>query len=129
MELEQRPAALQTCNSNRGGICVNQHWRYVAFYWWLLAVLTYQQTNSGIVSTWIFVDPPRFHTATSINLTFSLAMAAFCAYIMVYLNYNNKRKRREVERLEKEFGENGEWDSRAERRRLGDRHPRFVYTT
>ncbi|KAI0769506.1 MFS general substrate transporter [Irpex lacteus] len=112
---------LSTWNSNN----VQPHYRRAT-----AIAAAFASTNiGGIVSTWIFVDPPRFHTATSINLAFSLAMVAFCAYIMVYLSHANKLKCQEVERLKKEFGENGEWDSRAERRRLGDRHPRFVYTT
>lgn len=79
------------------------------------------------MSTWIFIDPPRFHIATSINLAFALAMAAFSAFIMLFLANANKRKREEVVRLEREMPD-GEWDSRKERRRLGDRHPRFEYT-
>ncbi len=54
-------------------------------------------------------------------------MAVFSALVMVYLAYANKQKKRELERLEREQP-GGEWDSRKERRRLGDRHPRFMYT-
>ncbi|KAI0084421.1 major facilitator superfamily domain-containing protein [Irpex rosettiformis] len=114
---------LSTWNSNN----VQPHYRRAT-----AIACAFAATNiGGIVSTWIFIDPPRFHTATSINLAFSLAMAAFCAIIMIYLDHVNERKKREIERLEKEGdihgGESG-WDSRRERRRLGDRHPRFVYT-
>jgi hypothetical protein len=83
--------------------------------------------RTGIVSTWLFMDAPRFRKATCINLSFSLAMAAFCAAVVLYLHRANARKREELARLEREMP-NGEWDSRKERRRLGDRHPRFVYT-
>ena len=61
-------------------------------------------------------------------------MAVVSAMIIAYLNHANKLKRMEIVRLEKEFGSGGGgdgvegWDSRKEGRRLGDRHPRFVYT-
>jgi hypothetical protein len=85
-------------------------------------------TNTGgIVSTWIFLGPPRFHIASSINLAFSLGIAFFSAVLILYLTNANERKRAEVARLEREQP-NGEWDSLSERRRLGDRHPRFEYT-
>jgi hypothetical protein len=54
-------------------------------------------------------------------------MSAFSVITIVYLERANAHKRAEVERLEREMP-NGDWDSRKERRRLGDRHPRFVYT-
>ncbi|KAI0320432.1 MFS general substrate transporter, partial [Amylostereum chailletii] len=50
----------------------------------------------GIVSTWIFIGPPRFHVASSINLAFALAMAVLCAGTMGFLRRGNARKRREV---------------------------------
>jgi hypothetical protein len=81
----------------------------------------------GIVSTWIFVDPPRFHIATSINLAFALAMAAFSGFVVLYLARVNKGKRDMIAQLEREVP-SGEWDSLRERKRLGDRHPRFEYT-
>ncbi|KAI0686889.1 MFS general substrate transporter [Cytidiella melzeri] len=84
-------------------------------------------SSGGILSTWIFVDPPRFHIATSINLASALTMVAVSAITIFYLSHVNKRKREEVARLEREMP-NGEWDSRRERRGLGDRHPRFEYT-
>ncbi|KAI0687813.1 MFS general substrate transporter [Cytidiella melzeri] len=110
---------LSTWNSNN----VQPHYRRAT-----AIAAAFASTNiGGIVSTWLFIDPPRFHTATSINLAFSLAMAVFCAGVVVYLGRANVSKAREVERLEREMP-NGEWDERKERRRLGDRHPRFVYT-
>ena len=85
----------------------------------------------GIVSTWIFTDSPRYPTASAVNLAFALAMAFFSAIVMWDLGKRNHSKRLEIERLLKEKGEGkepGGWDSLEERRRLGDRHPRFVYT-
>ena len=54
-------------------------------------------------------------------------MAAFSGFIILFLARTNKQKREEAARLEREMPD-GEWDSRKERRRLGDRHPRFEYT-
>ena len=94
--------------------------------------IAFMSTNvGGIVSTWLFTTPPRFHTATCINLAFSLGMAATCAGLIVYFRARNAEKRREVQRLLQLHGEGtwkGGWDSPEERRRLGDRHPRFEFT-
>jgi len=85
----------------------------------------------GIISTWLFTDAPRFHKATSINLAFSLGIAVGSAGLIFHFRTRNAEKRREVERL-LQLGEQGKevggWDSPEERRRLGDRHPRFEYT-
>ena len=111
---------LSTWNSNN----VQPHYRRAT----AIAVAFTATNAGGIVSTWLFIKgSPRFHTATSINLAFALGMAVFCAVVMVYLAYANKQKKRELERLEREQP-GGEWDSRSERSRLGDRHPRFMYT-
>jgi hypothetical protein len=58
-------------------------------------------------------------------------MAATCAGLIVYFRARNAEKRREVQRLLQLHGEGtwkGGWDSPEERRRLGDRHPRFEFT-
>jgi hypothetical protein len=85
----------------------------------------------GIVSTWLYTDAPRFHKATSINLSFSLGTAAASAGLIFYLRSRNGEKRRKVQDL-LQLGEQVKgfvgWDSPEERRRLGDRHPRFEYT-
>ncbi|EIM82651.1 MFS general substrate transporter [Stereum hirsutum FP-91666 SS1] len=94
--------------------------------------LAFMSTNvGGILSTWIFIDPPRFHIATSINLAFALGMAVVSASLVLYLTRKNHMKRAMVTTLMNEKGlgrGEGEWDSDQERRRLGDRHPRFEYT-
>lgn len=90
--------------------------------------VTFLATNiGGIVSTWIFVDPPRFHVASSVNLAVTLTGAAIIGVLMVHLSLANGRKREEVARLEREQPD-GAWNTRAERRRLGDRHPHFWFT-
>ncbi|KAF8497830.1 MFS general substrate transporter [Russula emetica] len=85
----------------------------------------------GIVSTWLYTDAPRFHKATSINLSSSLAIAVASTGLVFYFRGRNAKKRREVQGL-LQRGEQGKgvggWDSPEERRRLGDRHPRFEYT-
>jgi hypothetical protein len=89
-------------------------------------------TNAGgILSTWIFSGPPHFRKATHINLAFSLGMAASSVGILVYFRVRNAQKRREVQRLLEMHGDGtgvGGWDSSTERKRLGDRHPRFEFT-
>lgn len=85
----------------------------------------------GIVSAWLFTDPPRFHKATSINLGISLSMAIISTGLIFYFHVCNTKKREEVERLVQMHGQgtgHGEWDSPEEQRRLGDRHPRFKFT-
>jgi hypothetical protein len=85
----------------------------------------------GIVSTWLYTDAPRFHKATCINLSFSLTIAVASAGLIFYFRGRNAEKRREVQGLlqpgDQGKGDGG-WDSPEERRRLGDRHPRFEYT-
>jgi hypothetical protein len=58
-------------------------------------------------------------------------MAVASAGIIFYFRRRNAEKRREVQGL-LQPGEQGKgvggWDSPEERRRLGDRHPRFEYT-
>jgi uncharacterized membrane protein YciS (DUF1049 family) len=84
--------------------------------------------NGGLVSAWLFDDAPRFHKATCINLTFSLGMAVASVCLIFYFRVRNEAKRKEVQRLLQTDGQGTEdegWDSPEERRRLGDRHPRF----
>jgi hypothetical protein len=85
----------------------------------------------GIASTWLYTDAPRFHKATSINLSFSLGIAVASAGLIFYFRSRNGERRREVQGL-LQLGEHGKevggWDSPEERRRLGDRHPQFEYT-
>jgi len=76
----------------------------------------------GVLSTWIFDDPPRFRKATKINLAFSIGLCVLALVNRVWLMGQNKQKegRRHPLRSEKE--------EEAERRRLGDDHPDFIYT-
>ncbi|TFY81504.1 hypothetical protein EWM64_g2504 [Hericium alpestre] len=117
------PPALSTWQSNN----LQPHYRRAT-----AVAMGFMSSNIGaIVSTWIFVDPPRFRTASIINLSFSCVMAVSSAAAMVYFSMRNTAKRAEVVRLigEKGMGtEPGGWDSKTERIRLGDRHPRFEYT-
>jgi hypothetical protein len=80
----------------------------------------------GILSAWIFAGAPRFHKATCINLAFSLGIAVASAGLIFDFRVHNAERCSEVLGLE-ERGSGG-WDSSKERRRLGDRHPRFELT-
>jgi hypothetical protein len=86
---------------------------------------------AGIISTWIFVDPPHFRIPTIINLSFSIAIAALSAVLSAYVTWANLQKRKTILRLIESADNNkssAEWDSKENRVLLGDRHPRFEYT-
>ena len=58
-------------------------------------------------------------------------MAVTSVGLILYLRARNAEKRKKVLRLLQLDGQgtgDGGWDSPEERRRLGDRHPRFEYT-
>ncbi len=114
---------LLTWNANN----IQPHYRRAT----AVVVIVASVNIGGIVSTWLYTDAPRFHKATSINLASSLAIAVASAGLIFYFRTRNAEKRREVQGL-LQLGErgngNGGWDSPEERRRLGDRHPRFEYT-
>ncbi|CAE7074268.1 unnamed protein product [Rhizoctonia solani] len=74
----------------------------------------------GIVSTWIFPDPPRFTTATRLNLAFAVGLCVFAVIIDLYLIAQNRRKASII--ASPDYGRHGE-DSAEEQQRLGDRHP------
>ena len=82
------------------------------------------------MSPWFFLNYPR-SVVTIINLAVSLGTAVSSAAIVMYLRVRNEKKRERVERYLQTYGQGlgrGEWDSPEERRRLGDRHPRFEFT-
>ena len=114
---------LLTWNSNN----IQPHYRRAT----AIALVSATANISGIVSSWIFTGAPRFHKTFSINLAFSLGIAVVSAGLIFYLRVRNAAKRREVQNLlqmdERGAGDGG-WDSPEERRRLGDRPPRFEFT-
>jgi hypothetical protein len=59
---------LSTWNANN----VQPHYRRAT----AIAIGFIATNSGGIVSTWLFTDPPRFQKASRINLAFSLGMAA-----------------------------------------------------
>jgi predicted MFS family arabinose efflux permease len=79
----------------------------------------------GILSTWIFNDPPRFRKGTSINLAFSVGICVLAVINRVWLAMQNKRKEGERARRQPMGSQEEEEE---ERRRLGDDHPDFIYT-
>ncbi|KAF8604714.1 MFS general substrate transporter [Ceratobasidium sp. AG-I] len=78
----------------------------------------------GIVSTWIFTNPPRYTIATRINLAFAAGLCVFAVIVDIYLIIQNRRKAEVL--ASPDYGRNGE-DSVEEQKRLGDKHPKFKY--
>ncbi|CCO30344.1 putative transporter C1002,16c [Rhizoctonia solani AG-1 IB] len=60
----------------------------------------------GIVSTWIFPDPPRYTTATRLNLACAAGLCVFAVVIDLYLIAQNKRKAKIL--ASPDYGRNGE---------------------
>ena len=115
---------LSTWNANN----VQPHYRRAT----AIAIDFMASNFGGIVSTWLFTGPPRFRKATRINLAFSLGMAVSSVGMLAYFRARNVRKQRGVQRLLQIHRDGtgvGGWDSPAGRKRLGDRHPRFEFTT
>jgi len=79
----------------------------------------------GVLSTWIFNDPPKFRKATKINLAFSVGVCVLAAVNRVWLMAQNRRK--ETERAVR-HPLRSDKEEEAQRRRLGDDHPDFIYT-
>lgn len=76
------------------------------------------------MSTWIFTNPPRYTTATRLNLAFAAGLCVFAVIVDVYLIIQNRRKAEIL--ASPDYGRNGE-DSAEEQKRLGDKHPKFKY--
>jgi hypothetical protein len=86
-----------------------------------------QPPLTGILSTWIFTDAPRFKKATRLNLAMAIGMAVFALGLDIWLRSRNKAKRTQIEAMggvEKVRAS----DTSEERLRLGDKHPLFMYT-
>lgn len=84
-------------------------------------------TNAGgILSTWIFTGAPRYHKACVINLTFSIGIVLAALGNVGYLAWRNLQKQRVLQGIGAMQGVGSGED--AERKRLGDQHPAFVYT-
>jgi predicted MFS family arabinose efflux permease len=89
-----------------------------------IGLVTSMANFGGILSAWIYDDPPRFRKATKINLASSIGICVLAVANRVWLVMQNKRK--EEERARRQPLESEEEE--AERRRLGDTHPDFIYT-
>ena len=111
---------LLTWNANN----IQPHYRRAT----AIVVIVASVNLGGIVSTWLYTGAPRFYKATSINLSSSLAIAVASTGLIFYFRTRNAGKRREIQGLLQQGNGNEGWDSPEERRRLGDRHPRFEYT-
>ena len=90
-----------------------------------VGLVTSMASFGGILSTWIFDDPPRFRKATKINLASSIGLCVLAIVNRVWLMMQNKRKEEERARRQPLGSEKEE---ETEKRRLGDNHPDFIYT-
>jgi MFS family permease len=79
----------------------------------------------GILSAWIFDDSPRFTKAATINLAFGVGVCVLAVVNRVWLMVQNNRK--DGEQVQRQPLESEKLEE-AERRRLGDDHPDFLYT-
>jgi nitrate/nitrite transporter NarK len=79
----------------------------------------------GVLSTWIFDDPPRFRKATKVNTAFSVGICVLSVVNRAWLVMQNKRKEKE-QAQRRPLGSQEEEE--AEKRRLGDNHSDFIYT-
>jgi nitrate/nitrite transporter NarK len=89
-----------------------------------IGLVTSMANFGGILSAWIYDDPPRFKKATKINLGSSIGICVLAVVTRVWLVMQNKRK--EEERAQRQPLESEEEE--AEKKRLGDTHPDFIYT-
>ena len=79
----------------------------------------------GVLSAWIFNDPPQFGKATRINLASSIGVCVLAVVNRIWLMVQNNRK--DWEQVQRRPLES-EKEEEAERRHLGDTHPEFIYT-
>ena len=100
---------------------VQPHYRRSA----AVGIVTTMANLGGMLAMWIYNDPPKFTTGTKINLASSIGICVLALVNRTWLKVQNKRKERERARRQP-LGSKAEED--AERRRLGDNHPDFVYT-
>ena len=67
---------------------VQPHYKRSIAAWLGLAMAKFR----GVLSTWIFNDPPRFRKATKINLAFTIGVCMLAAVNRVWLVVRNRRK-------------------------------------
>lgn len=67
----------------------------------------------GLLSTWIFTDPPHYARATRINLAFAVGEAVFALLNIVYLRRKNQEKAQRMKSsAPQEVSDGGEADSK-----------------
>ncbi|KZV96590.1 MFS general substrate transporter [Exidia glandulosa HHB12029] len=101
-----------------------------------LAIVLILSVAGGILSTWIFTDPPRYARATTINLAFSVAEVVFAVLNILYLRRLNHTKQHEKKTKQDRAGvtekggeESGSSDADADvRKEVDDRDAGFLYT-
>ncbi|KZW00972.1 MFS general substrate transporter [Exidia glandulosa HHB12029] len=102
-----------------------------------LAVVVIMSVAGGLLSTWIFTDPPHYARATRINLAFAVGEAVFAVLNIAYLRRKNQEKARRMQSsAPQEVSDGGEADSKGAEgfeERVGrsvevnDRDTEFVY--
>ncbi|KZW00973.1 MFS general substrate transporter [Exidia glandulosa HHB12029] len=102
-----------------------------------LAVVVIMSVAGGLLSTWIFTDPPHYARATRINLAFAVGEAVFALLNIAYLRRKNQEKAQMIKSsAPQEVSDGGEADSKGAEgfeERVGrsvevnDRDPEFVY--
>ncbi|MBW0463471.1 hypothetical protein O181_003186 [Austropuccinia psidii MF-1] len=90
----------------------------------------------GILSTWLFPlsQKPEYHTGTSLNLAFSIAVfvtTLFNLFWLRRLNFNKRKYRDQIlSKYQVKEGASGESELNEKKRahrELGDQHPDFIY--
>jgi MFS family permease len=77
-------------------------------------------SSGGILSTWLFNDPPRYLKGNKVNLGLSIIMVLSPLANRLYLKRQNKKKAAVIA--------SGNFDDSHEARvKMGDAHPRFKY--
>jgi hypothetical protein len=63
----------------------------------------------NLLMTWVYTNPPWFHKATCINLSFFLTIAVISASLIFYFHSHNAEKHKVIQGLQ-QLGELGKGD-------------------
>lgn len=88
----------------------------------------------GIVSVWLYNDPPRYKKATTLNIAFSVGVIFLICLNMALLRRKNKRRAASMKEISEsgtamatELGIRSDSESTSEKFE-GNLHPTFVYS-
>lgn len=115
------PAALSAWTANN----FSPHYKRAT----ALAIVFIMSISGGILSTWIFTDPPRYLRATRINLAFAVCEVVLAGVNVAYLRRVNQTKAAQVQVAEQsdEGDEKGGAVAVSEVREVDDRDASFKY--